>query len=187
MTSKFAFIFLICSVGFSSRPLWATDNITPLNVKEGLWEVTSTHSMTGMPAMPAMPTIPPETLAKMPPEQRAKVEAMMKGGMGAPKTEVRRDCVTKEKLQKQMAFDQNKKECTRAVVSSTGSRLEVKFHCEGQGKDQMSTDGTFLVEVTSSDSAKGSMHSVTSGNGRTMNMDFTFSSKYLGPTCGDVK
>jgi hypothetical protein len=169
---------------FSATVLRAADNIAILNVKEGLWEVTSTHSMTGMPAMP---TIPPETLAKMPPEQRAKVEAMMKGGMGAPKTEVRQDCVTKEKLQRQMAFDQNRKECTRTVVGSTGSRLEVKFHCENQGKDQMSTDGTFLVEVTSSDSAKGSMHAVTSGNGRNMNMDFTFSSKYLGPACGDVK
>lgn len=185
MSSKFAFIFVILCVIFSSLSLWATDNITPLNVKEGLWEVTSTHSMTGMPAMPS---IPPDTLAKMPPEQRAKIEAMMKGGMGAPKTEVRQDCITKEKLQKQMAFDQNRKECTRTIVSSTGSRLEMKIHCEGQGKDQqMSTDGTFLVEATSSESAKGSMHAVTSGSGRTMNMDFTFSSKYLGAACGDVK
>ena len=29
--------------------------------------------------------------------------------------------------------------------------------------------------------------SVTNTNGHTMNMDFTFSSKYLGPACGDVK
>jgi Protein of unknown function (DUF3617) len=177
--------FLILIVVSFSLALWAADSVARLNVKEGLWEVTSTHSMTGMPAMPS---IPPETLAKMPAEQRAKVEAMMKGGMGAPKTDIRRECITKEKLDKQMVFAQNRGECTHTIVSSTGSRLEMKIHCASQGKDQqMSTDGTFLVEVTSSDSARGSMHTVTTGNSQNMNMDFTFSSKYLGPACGDVK
>lgn len=163
---------------FSFPVLWATDKITPLNVKEGLWEVTVTHSMSGMPAMPA---IPPETLAKMPPEQRARIEAMMKGGAS---TDVRKDCVTKEKLDKQTAFSDNRKECTRTVVNSTGSKLEVKLHCEDK---QTSSDGTLLLEALGSDSVKGSMHSVTNSNGRTMTMDFTFSSKYLGPACGDVK
>ena len=36
-------------------------------------------------------------------------------------------------------------------------------------------------------SVKGTMQSVTNANGHTMNMNFTFSSKYLGPACGDVK
>lgn len=163
---------------FSLPVLWAADKITPLNVKEGLWEVTVTHSMSGMPAMPA---IPPETLAKMPPEQRARIEAMMKGGAS---TDVRKDCITKEKLDKQTAFSDNRKECTRTVVNSTGSKLEVKLHCEDK---QTSSDGTLLLEALGSDSVKGSMHSVTNSNGRTMTMDFTFSSKYLGPACGDVK
>ena len=172
---------LLALIVFSSLALWAADKITPLNLKEGLWEMTSTHSMTGMPPIPA------DTLAKMPPEQRARMEAAMKqSGAGAPKTDVRRHCVTKEKLEKQSAFDDNRKDCTRTIVSSTGSKLEMKIHCEGKDQ-QMSMDGAFVVEVVSSDSAKGSMHAVSSGNGRTMNMDFTFSSKYLGPACGDVK
>ena len=46
---------------FSSLTLWAADNITPLNVKEGLWEMTVTHSMSGMPAMPpSLPTLSPK-------------------------------------------------------------------------------------------------------------------------------
>jgi len=176
--------YLLALIVFSSLILWAADTFTRLNIKEGLWEMTSTHTMTGMPAMPA---IPPETLAKMPPEQRARIEAAMKeSGMGGPKTEVRKECITKEKLDKQMAFDQNRRECTRTIVSSTGSKLEMKIHCEGKDR-QMSVEGAFVVEVVSSDSAKGSMHAVTSGNGRTVNMDLTFSSKYLGPACGDVK
>jgi len=177
--------FLLSLIVLSSLLLWAADKITPLNIKEGLWEMTVTHSITGMPA------IPPETLAKMPPEQRARVEAAMKqSGMGGPTADVHKECVTREKLDKQLAFDENRKDkdrdqdkdCTRAIVNATGSKLEIKFHCE-----QSSTDGTLLLEAVSSDSVKGSMHSVTNSHGRTMNMDFTFSSRYLGPACGDVK
>ena len=174
-------LFLALIVFSSSLTLWAADAITRLNLKEGLWEMTSTHSMTGMPPIPA------DALAKMTPEQRTRMEAAMKqSGAGMPKTDVRKHCITKEKLEKQSAFDENRKDCTRTIVSSTGSKLEMKIHCEGK-EQQMSMDGAFVVEVVSSDSAKGSMHTVSSGNGRTMNMDFTFSSKYLGPGCGDVK
>ena len=103
--------------------LWAADSIMPLNVKEGLWEMTVTHSMSGMPAAP---NIPPDALAKMPPDQRARIEAMMNG---APSTDIRKECVTKEKIEKHSAFNANRGDCTRTVVSSTGSKLEVKFHC----------------------------------------------------------
>lgn len=176
---------LLALIIFSSLTFWGADKLTPLNIKEGLWEMTVTHSMTGMPA------IPPDTLAKMPPEQRARIEATMKqSGMGAPTTDVHKECVTREKLDKQLAFDESRndkdrdqdKDCTRTIVSATGSKLEIKFHCE-----QSSTDGTLLLEAASSDSVKGSMHSVTKSRGRNMSMDFTFSSKYLGPGCGDVK
>jgi hypothetical protein len=170
--------FLVAIVVFFSQALWAADNITPLNVKEGLWEVTVTHSMTGMTATP---NIPPDALAKMPPEQRVRVEAMMKG---TPSTDVRKECITKEKLEKHSAFSNNRGDCTRTVVNSTGSKLEVKFHCE---EKQTTTDGTFGLEALSSDGVKGTMHSVINSSGRTMNMDFTISSKYLGPACGDIK
>jgi hypothetical protein len=48
-------------------------------------------------------------------------------------------------------------------------------------------DGTLLVEAIGSDNVKGKMQAVTNANGKTMNMNFTFSSRYLGPACGDVK
>jgi len=171
--------FLLALVVFFSLLLWAADKLTPLNIKEGLWEMTVTHSMTGMPA------IPPDTLAKMTPEQRARIEATMKqSGMGGPTADVHKECVTKEKLDKQSAFSDNRKECTRTVLNSTGSKLEIKVHCE---EKQSSTEATLLLEAVSSDHVKGSMQSVTNTTGRTMNMNFTFSSRYLGPACGDVK
>jgi hypothetical protein len=170
---------LVAVVFFLAVTLWAADNIAPLNVKEGLWEVTVTHSMSGMPAMP---NIPPDTLAKMPPDQRARVEAMMNG---QPSTDVRKECITKDKLEKHSAFSANRGDCTRTVVSSTSSKLELKFHCE---EKQSSSDGTFLMEAIGSDNVKGTMHSVVkTSRGNTMNMDFTITSKYLGPACGDVQ
>jgi hypothetical protein len=174
--------FVLAAIVFSVLSLWAADKLTPLKVKLGLWENTVTHSMTGMPAMPA---ISPDTLAKMPPEQRARIEAMMKqSGMGGPATNVSKYCITQEKIDKQTAFDVTQQVCTRTVVSSTSSRLEMKLHCE---QKQATTDGTVVVEVTSSESTKGTAHMVTNAAGRNMNMDVTFSSKYLGPDCGDVK
>jgi hypothetical protein len=179
-TKCFLASFFLAMIVFSSLTLWAADGITPLNVKEGLWEMTVTHSMSGMPAMPALP---PEALAKMTPEQRAQVEAAMKGG---PSTDVRKECITKEKLEKHSAFSNNRGDCTRTVVNSTGSKLEVKIHC---AEKQASTDGTLVLETVGSDRVKGTMQmqSATNANGHTMNMNFTFSSKYLGPACGDVK
>ena len=171
--------FLLSLIIFPSLTSWAADKLTPLNIKEGLWEMTVTHSMTGMPA------IPPDTLAKMTPEQRARIEATMKqSGMGGPTADVHKECVTKEKLDKQSAFSDNRKECTRTVLNSTGSKLEIKVHCE---EKQSSTEATLLLEAVSTDNVKGSMQSVTNTTGRTMNMNFTFSSRYLGPACGDVK
>ncbi|MGA3090760.1 MAG: DUF3617 domain-containing protein [Terriglobales bacterium] len=171
-------LLLALIVGLVST-LWAADNIAPLNVKLGLWEVTVTHSMTGMPAAPSLP---PDALAKMPPEQRARIEAMMGG---KPSTDVRKECVTREKLEQHSAFSNNRGDCARTVVSSTGRKTEVKFHCE---EKQSTSDGNFLIEAVDSDTVKGTMHMVSNSNsGHNVTMDLTISSKYIGAECGDVK
>jgi|SRR5580658_1582936 hypothetical protein len=170
--------FFLALIVFCSLTVFAGDNVTPLNLKEGLWEVTTIHSMSGMPAMA---NLPPDALAKLPPDQRAKVEAMMSG---RPNTDVRKECVTKEKLAKNAMFSKDRGDCTRTVVSSTGSRLELKIHC--QEKDTAS-DGTLVLEALTTDGVKGTMHLATNSDGQNIKMDFTFSSKYLGPACGDVK
>ena len=173
--------FLLALIVSFSIALWAADGLPRLNVKEGLWEMTTTRSMTGMPPIPA------DSLAKMTPEQRAKVEAMMsQNGMGAPATNVRKECVTKEKLDKQSAFaeDRKDKKCTRTVVNSTGRKMEVKIHCEGNQNDG---DGTMVLEVIDADTVKGTVQFGSNGNGRAMTVNMTFTGRYLGSDCGDVK
>ncbi|MGA7633073.1 MAG: DUF3617 domain-containing protein [Terriglobales bacterium] len=181
MRAKVLITVCFSMIVFFSLTLWAADNVAPLNVKEGLWEVTVVHSMTGMPTS-SMANIPPDALAKMTPDQRARVEAMMGG---KPSTDVRKECVTKEKLEKNAAFSNTRGECTRTVVNSTGRKLEVKFHCE---EKQSVSDGNFVMEAIGSDNVKGTMHMVANtGSGHNMTMDLTITSKFLGQDCGEVK
>jgi hypothetical protein len=169
-------------IALCSSSVFAADKIVPPNVKTGLWEITETHTMTGMPPMPA---IPPEALANMTPEQRAQVEARMKDSFGGgPKTTIRKYCVTKEKLEKDTVFGDDRRECTRTVLTSSSTMTEVKIHC---AEKEMTSDGTFKFEALSPESVKGAVRMVMNGSGRTMHMDFDFTSKYVGATCGDVK
>ena len=160
--------------------LWAEDAIKPLDVKLGLWETTSTFQSSGMPPV----NIPPDALARMTPDQRAKVEAMMKG-QGSSRTTTTKSCMTREKMKRSEMFYDEQKQCTKTVVSSSSSKLEMRLQCtmEGGGK----ADGTVRVERMNSESTKGSVQMVSTSGDHTMNMNSTFTSKWLGPDCGDVK
>jgi hypothetical protein len=162
-----------------SFAIWAADKVQPLDIKTGLWEVTTTNLMSGMPP------IPPEALARMTPEQRARMEESMKTTMsGKPKTTTRKDCVTKEKLNKDYLFGEERKDCTRTVITASSSKTEMKMQCQ---EENMKMEGTVRMEALSSEHVKGTMKMVTTGSGRTMNVDVDFNARYLGPVCGDTK
>jgi hypothetical protein len=162
-----------------SFAIWAADRVQPLDIKTGLWEITTTNLMSGMPP------IPPETLARMTPEQRARFEESMKATMsGKPKTTTRKDCVTREKLNKDYLFGEERKQCTRTVITASSSKTEMKMQCE---EENMKMDGTVRMEALSSEQVKGTMKMMATGSGRTMNVDVDFNARYLGPVCGDTK
>jgi len=175
-------LILMLSI-LSSSAVWAEEKTVAPNIKTGLWEITETHVMNGMPSMP---TIPPEALAEMTPEQRAQVEAQMKSSLGGGQknSTTRKSCVTREKLEKNSAFGDDRNECTRTVLSSSNTSTEVKIQCK---EKDMTSDGTFKFVALSPESVKGTVRMVMTGQGRTMNMNVDFLSKYLGPACGDVK
>ena len=157
---------------------WSAD-FKPLDVKMGLWETTNTFQTSGMPPV----SIPPDALANMTPEQRARVEAMMKGS-GNNRTSTVKSCVTREKMNKQEWFNNDNRDCTRTVVSSSSSKLEMRLQCTSNGTK---TDGTFRIEALNSENIKGSMQMTSSGGDRPMNMNSNFTSRWIGPNCGDVK
>ena len=122
-----------------------------------------------------MPAIPPEALAKLPPEQRAKIEGRMKG---APQTST--VCVKKEKLEQPFRFDKMDKACTRDIVTSSGSMQEFHVECT---HEKSKTSGVVRVEAMNSENIKGSMQMDTTHGDRTMTMNSTFTSKWVGSTC----
>jgi hypothetical protein len=77
----------------SAAGLVEAAEIVKPNIKPGLWEVSNTPQVSG-----EMP-IPEEQLAKLTPEQRARMEAAMKAAMASGgKPHVYKECMTPEKI-----------------------------------------------------------------------------------------
>jgi hypothetical protein len=146
-----------------------------LDVKLGLWEVTSVSQTGG---------IPPIDTSRMTPEQKAKVEAAFAARAGKPQTTTRKSCLTKEELDKApfLGSKENDQTCKRDVVS-TSHVLKIKAVCSGAQKS--TTELNF--EAVSRESVKGTMVMNMGEGPRTMTVNATLTGKWLGPVCGDVK
>lgn len=157
---------------------WAADP-TPLNVKTGQWEATITSETSGQ-----LP-IPQEMLDKLTPEQRAKMEAAMKarGAQGA-RTNTYKSCLKKEDLAKPFGNDEQRKSCKQTFVTSSSTAQEIHMECEMGGGKQ---SGTLKLEALDSGTVKGSMQMVASNGGRSMTVNSSVSSKWLGPVCTESK
>lgn len=171
---------MVLGIGMSVAallPALAADN-TPLQLKPGLWELTSDSEHSGMPP------IPPEALAKMSPEQRAKVEAAMKGSTG-PQHRVVKHCVTQQDIDR--GFEKMDKmgegKCTRTVLSSTATVREGRFQCSGP----RNSSGAYRFEARSPESVVANWNMTMSNGGNTMTMKNNMQGKWLGAECGDVK
>lgn len=165
--------------------LWplAAQDIKPFNVKVGLWETAVKTETPGMPAMSSMPAIPPDALAKMPPAQRAQLEAMMKGrGAGGPGTMTTRVCMTHESLNR--GFGQTDKACAYKLVSSSSSKQVVHMDCR-RGDTKVS--GDMILERVDADHVKGVVTMKSSDGERPMEMKMSFDNKWLSADCGNVK
>ena len=158
--------------------LWAEGNVKPLNVKVGLWQTTSTIAIIGH-----LPGAPPETLARMTPEQRARYEAaMQKASQG--QTSTRKHSVTQKDLDKD-PFGEERKSCTRTVLTSTGSKMEFREVCdEGEGQK---SDATVQFEALDSEHVKRTVHANNTKGGQTMNFSANIAGQWLGAACPSTK
>jgi len=150
-----------------------------LRVKTGLWEVTTTTQTSGMP---------PIDVSKLPPEQREKIEAMLKSrAQAAPKTTTKQECLTQEKLEQKL-FDDEKENafCKRTSVTETASLQEFKLECGDKGREEHGV-GSLRIEALSPESVKGTMKMAMAGGANAMNMNSTFTAKWLNASCGTVK
>lgn len=141
----------------------------PLNAKPGLWEMTYSTEMSGT-------MIPKATLDKMSPEQRAKMEAMMKQRAAAgPKTRTHKTCMTKENLQKGSFGEDEDKACTYKWIAETRTKREGTFQCAGDSPRA----GTVNFEVMGGDKVKGDVRVV--GDNSKFNMQMN--GRWIGADC----
>ncbi len=163
----------------SATVLLVASSLEPLNVKTGLWETTMTTTISGLPP------IPPDMqarLAQMPPEQRAKLEAMLKTRYGGtPQTRTYKSCVKKEDLDKYPFTDPDKK-CTYSVLTSTGSKMDVRGTCM-PGSEGANVDFNLRLEALDSEHVKGTGQMAITSGGQTMNGNYIGTGKWIGASC----
>ena len=156
----------------------AADSIK-LNVKPGLWEFSSAGQANGMPP------IPDEALARLTPEQRQQFQAAIQSSMGsASKPKLFKECITPEKVAQGFDVQESKDStCQRSVVSSTSSEFAIHAVCT---RTEGSTTIDSHYQLNGSDQVAGTVHVVTSREGKTMTIDSSVNGKWLGASCGSI-
>jgi len=162
---------------FAFHALWAAGTIQPLDLKAGLWETTLTVQTSGMPPMP------PEVLAALTPQQRARIEAQAKAREHAgATTTVKKSCLEEKDANKPLTLGLGAggQGCKQTISNSSATTREIRVECshgsvKAGGTIQMLTSGSGNLKVTS-------QWSTTDGV-RTMKVSSTAVAKWLGPIC----
>lgn len=146
-----------------------------LNVKLGLWEMTSISRVSGMPPLPK------EVTDKMTPQQRADMAAKIKAAAEEePEPEVSSECITQEDLDKPFA-SANAEECTQTVAYTTRNTQEIRLVCTGKTKGS----GVFRVTTPTPETMTGDLQLKVGEGAEVMTISTKLQGRWLGPDCGD--
>jgi hypothetical protein len=175
--SKGKLIGLGVAVSLGAAVLLAQSKFTPMDVKTGLWQSTSTLKMSGSLG------IPPDMASKMTPEQRARYEAAMTQYANQDQTNTSKSCVTKEDLSEDpfAQKDAGSTNCKEKLIRSTSSDAEIQQSCTGE--DGSGSDIHMTLHAQDREHVNGKGQVVMTMGGRTMKSDMTFQSKWLQESC----
>ena len=146
------------------------------DVKPGAWEMSMNTLIVGTP-------LPPEALASMPPEKRAKVEKAMKERARRPVTLSHKACVTKEGLDQDRIIPTEKEDgrCTRKVLSRSATRIVMEQLCH----EPNASTSQMTIEAMSPESLSANIVRVRGdGKGKVLSDVKGF---WLGPNCAGIK
>jgi hypothetical protein len=179
VSTKRAILWALCAGGAAMAMTQAAE-VPQLNVKLGLWEVTTHPQVNGN-----LP-ITDEQLQKLPPDQRAKFEAAMQAAIArGAQPRVFKECMTAEKRSHGFnAGSDQSKNCQVTLVTNTASEFESHRECSSEDGKQ-STSVHF--RVVSTDRVSGTVNALISHGPKTMTVNSTMEGKWLGPDCGSVK
>lgn len=155
----------------------------------GLWEQTMTMK-TQSGQMEAGMAKMKEELARMPPEQRKQMEAMMAqrgmgmagGKAGANATTVR-VCITPEQAARDEVAQQHEGNCKQVSKERSGNTMKVKFACTGAHASTGEGEYTFISDKVH----KGHTVVDTTVQGKPERMEMEHSGRWISADCGDVK
>jgi Protein of unknown function (DUF3617) len=181
---------LICGIAFAmfAAPFSLYAQSAPIPVKPGLWEsqISSTNQM----------ALPPEVearLAAMPAAQQAQVRSMMggAGGGSSPVVTTTKSCVAGQTSMDSLLNQQQNRpgaKCTFTNRVQTADGASFDTSCTTA---QGTATGHSTFHMTDDEHMSGTTHMTLdmSSNGKTMHstIDSTYTMKYLGADCGDVK
>lgn len=149
-----------------------TVHAAPLDIKPGLWEVSTKTDMSGSP-------IPAEVLAQMPPDRREQMMAMFKNRKAA--THTIQTCLTKDDLGRPFKAQDEEASCKSTIVTATPTKAEYKIQCSGSEAHS----GVMKIEALSRESIRGStIMQVNSGKATVAN---EMSGRWVAANCGNVK
>jgi hypothetical protein len=151
-----------------------------VNVKLGLWEVTSATDMGSLTGFTSGGSLTPE--------QQAKTESLLGAlgpGASAPPRQV---CITKEKLEKDpfvvlwSAPGRSNNDCKPNVTAHTDNSIDGTVTCKGG-----STPNQAHLEVVSPTDLKGTLTGTNEMRGRSMSVKVSATGKWIADSCGKIK
>ena len=139
--------------------------------------MTHTTLTTGM-------LIPPDVLAKMSSEQRAKLEQAMQTRSGQPQTHVSQMCLTQKDLDQtrliQEKNEADESQCTTKIVSKSSSKLVMGRTCPAPHASSLQ----MTVEAKTRESIVASIDRAREGAGK---FHINIKGRWLGTSCDEIK
>jgi len=156
----------------------AADSIK-LNVKPGLWEISSEGQASGMPP------ISEDALAQMTTEQRERFQAAVQATMSnATKPRKFKNCITPERIAQGFDTQQNQSPtCQKTVTSISSSEFKISSVCS---RADGSTTMEMHLQATGSEQVSGTVRVLISRGGKAMTVDSNIHGQWLSSDCGGI-
>lgn len=160
----------------AAPPTPAAGAIAPLDIRLGLWEITLTVKIDNPPPLP------PQVLAKLTPEQRARIESKARQrDLERAQTTVKSSCLgDKERHQPSLFAFGEAPGCHQTVLNASRTRQEIQVDC---GPGLSKGGGTFRIEAIDPENVKVSSDWFATDGSRTLRSSSSATLRWLGASC----
>lgn len=142
-----------------------------LNVKLGLWEITTVSQTSGTPPLPK------DLLERMTPQQRQQFDAAI-GAQAGGRTDVRKACVTAKDLEHPFTANDDRL-CKSTVVSGSASAQEIRMECSGEHRGA----GTLKINMPTPESMNGDLDMQVGEGENGLKVKVNLQGKWLRESC----